>query len=143
MTFTHETGHIIGGMLGGATLTDFDLAPWRMPFSLHAPDPHPLLTLWSGPVFGVAVPLAIAATLRLRWAWFIADFCLLANGVYLAAAWIAGDRFLDTPRLLEAGAHPASIVLYCGATIGLGYLWFRSDCVKILTDDRPPPDETV
>ncbi len=136
MTFTHECGHIIGGMTGGATLTDFDLAPWRMPYSLHSPDPHPLVTLWAGPLLGIAVPMGLATLVRQRWAWFIADFCLIANGGYLALAWLSGDRFLDTSRLLDAGASPAAIMLYCVLTIGLGYPWFRSDCIHYLT---PPP----
>ncbi|QDV61047.1 MraY-like glycosyltransferase [Crateriforma conspicua] len=132
MTMTHEFGHIVGGMACGATLTDFDLAPWRMPYSLHSPDPHPLVTLWAGPLLGVAVPFIGAALVRKRWAWFIADFCLIANGGYLALAWLSGDRFLDTPRLLAAGAHPGSIVVYCMVTIGVGYVWFRSDCIHFL-----------
>lgn len=136
MTFTHECGHVIGGMACGATLTDLDLAPWRMPYSLHAPDPHPLVTLWAGPLLGVAIPITFAALVRRRWAWFIADFCLIANGGYLALAWISGDRFLDTPRLLDAGASPVFIVLYCVATIGPGYVRFRSDCIHYLV---PPP----
>lgn len=133
MTFTHETGHVIGGWISGATLTDLDLAPWRMPYSLHSPDPHPLVTLWSGPVLGVLVPLALAAVIRRPWVWFIADFCLLANGIYLALAWASGDRFLDTPRLLDAGAVPLSIVLYCTLTIGSGYVRFRKDCIVCLS----------
>ncbi|XZE52044.1 hypothetical protein SH139x_003722 [Planctomycetaceae bacterium SH139] len=132
MTFTHEIGHIIGGLACGATLTDYDLVPWRMPFSLHSPDPHPLITLWAGPLVGVATPAVLAALSRQRWAWFIADFCLLANGCYLALAWVSGDRLLDTPRLLAAGAHPATIMLYCLFTIGTGYTWFRSDCIYFL-----------
>ena len=133
MTFTHETGHVIGGWISGATLTDLDLAPWRMPYSLHSPDPHPLVTLWSGPVLGVLVPLALAAVIRRPWVWFIADFCLLANGIYLALAWASGGRFLDTPRLLDAGAVPLSIVIYCALTIGFGYVRFRKDCIVCLS----------
>lgn len=133
MTFTHELGHIIGGACCGATLTEFDLAPWRLPYSLHSPDPHPLVTLWAGPLLGIGIPLVAAALIGKRWAWFIADFCLMANGGYLALAWLSGDRFLDTPRLLDAGAHPATIVLYCVLSIGLGYTWFRSDCIHYLT----------
>jgi hypothetical protein len=136
MTFTHEFGHIVGGMISGATLTDFDLVPWRMPYSLHSPDPHPLITLWAGPLLGVAVPLIAASVMHKRWAWFIADFCLITNGCYLALAWLSGDRYLDTPRLLAAGTHPASIVVYCTLTIGFGYVWFRSDCVHFLASQR-------
>jgi hypothetical protein len=132
MILTHECGHIIGGRIGGATLTDFDLAPWRMPYSLHSPDPHPLVTLWAGPLLGVAIPFILAATVRKHWSWFVADFCLIANGGYLALAWLSGDRFLDTQRLLDAGASPVWIVIYCSLTIGIGYAWFRSDCVRVL-----------
>lgn len=85
MTITHECGHIVGGMACGATLTDFDLVPWRMPYSLHSPDPQPLVTLWAGPLLGVVVPLTAA-----------------------------------------------SIVVYCVLTIGIGYIWFRSDCIHYL-----------
>ncbi|WP_146403799.1 hypothetical protein [Planctomycetes bacterium CA13] len=132
MTFTHEMGHIIGGWIGGATLIDFTLAPWRLPYSLHSPDPLPLLTLWAGPVLGVLIPVIFASLVRRRWAWFIADFCLLANGVYLAVAWWSGDRFLDTPRLIQAGAYPLWIAGYCILTISVGYYRFRADCIGIL-----------
>jgi len=140
MTFTHEVGHIAGGWGCGATLTDFDLAPWHLPFSLHSPDPHPLVTLWAGPIFGVCVPVVVALICRAWWLWFVADFCVLANGCYLAVAWFSGDRFLDTPRLLEAGTPPVWIAIYCLLCIGFGYVRFRKDCIKVL---RPANPETT
>ena len=133
MVFTHEAGHLVGGWLGGATLVEADLRPWRLPYSIHRPDPRPLMTLWSGPVLGVAMPVSAALTARHRWAWFVADFCVLANGVYLTVAWGSGDRFLDTPRLLNAGAHPATIALFCVATIAIGYVRFRVDCRRVIS----------
>lgn len=136
MTFTHEAGHVIGGWIGGATLTDFDLVPWHLPYSVHQPDPHPLLTLWSGPVLGVAIPGLIALVFRHQWVVFVADFCLLANGGYLVLAWIAGDRLLDTPRLLDAGASPVVIALFCIFATGIGYVRFRRDCIEILSEVR-------
>ena len=69
---------------------------------------------------------------RRNWIWFVANFCMLANGCYIATAWISGDRFLDTPRLLDAGAWPLSILLYCAVTIGFGYFGFRSNCMELL-----------
>lgn len=135
MTLTHEVGHLIGGWCGGATLTDYSVAPWRVAFSLHNPDPNPMLTLWAGPLLGVMVPVSIAMIIQRSWCWFIADFCLLANGVYLALAWWVGDRFLDTPRMLAAGVAPLSIVIYCCATIALGCVRFRSDCIAVLAHD--------
>jgi hypothetical protein len=133
MTSTHECGHIIGGWLGGATLVEADLLPWHLPHSLYQPDPIPLLTLWSGPILGVVVPLGCALVFRRTWIWFVANFCLLANGSYIATGWLSGDRFLDTPRLLNAGAWPLSILFYCAVTIGFGYFGFRSNCMELLT----------
>lgn len=135
MTTTHELGHIIGGWWGGATLIEFDIAPWRLPYSLHSPDPNPRLTLCAGPIVGVIVPIVVAAITRLRVFRFIADFCLLANGGYIAIAWMTGDRFLDTPRMLAAGVHPMLIATYCLITIGVGYVRFRSDCIAVLSPD--------
>lgn len=132
MAFTHEVGHLIGGRAGGAALRHAELRPWRLPHSLFQPDPKPLLTLWMGPILGVVIPVAIALIVRHPWMWFIAHFCVLANGCYLAAAWIAGDPFLDTPRLLDAGARPVSILIYCLITMTFGYLRFRDSCVDVL-----------
>ncbi|MCE9608033.1 MAG: hypothetical protein K8U03_24370 [Planctomycetia bacterium] len=131
MATTHECGHLVGGWVSGGTLHHAELRPWHLPHSLFVPDPRPLVTLWCGPVLGVVVPVGVALVVRSgsvwkRPAWFIADFCLLANGLYLAASWISGDRFLDTPRLLAAGAWPSAIGAYCAVTIGLGYPRFRA-----------------
>ena len=124
---------MVGGWIGGATLTDFEIAPWRLPYSLHNPDPYPLLTLWAGPILGVLIPGLIAFLFRHQWLVFIADFCMLANGVYLALAWIVDDRFLDTPRLLQSGASPVTIAVYCALSIGVGYVRFRRDCAEVFT----------
>lgn len=137
MTVSHEVGHIVGGWAGGGTLTDFDLAPWRLPYSVHSPDPNPRLTLWAGPLLGVAAALAV----RRRWSRFVADFCLIANGTYLALGWATGDPLLDTPKMLAAGTSPALIAAYCAITIGVGYARFRADCVAVLTPRGPSPED--
>lgn len=129
MAITHESGHILGGWFCGGTLQAADLWPWSLPHSLFAPDPHPLVTLWCGPLLGVLVPMGLASAIRREWGWFIAHFCVLANGVYLAAAWLSGDRYLDTPRLLEHGASPIAIGVYCLLTISRGYAGFRQSCL--------------
>lgn len=133
MTFTHESGHILCGWASGGTLRHAVLAPWTLPHSDFDPDPHPLITLWGGPILGAIVPLIAALILRRNWIWFIANFCLLANGAYLALAWISGERYLDTPRLLEHGTHPATVVLFCVVTIGFGYAGFRRQCFRVLS----------
>ena len=136
MTFTHESGHLIGGWLCGGTLKNAELLPWHLPYSLFDPDPHPLITLWCGPILGVLIPLIAALLIRQSAMWFIAHFCTLANGLYLATAWFSGDHYLDTPKLLEHGAPPITIAIYCALTIGFGYRGFRRACVLIL---KPTP----
>jgi hypothetical protein len=133
MTFTHESGHVLAGWAGGGTLQHADLAPWRLPHSTFDPDPYPLVTLWGGPVLGVAVPLTAALALRRRWGWFVAHFCLLANGAYLAISWVTGEQYLDAPRLLAHGAYPLAVAAYCLVTIGAGYLGFRRQCIRVLS----------
>ncbi|QDT59598.1 hypothetical protein SV7mr_21070 [Stieleria bergensis] len=137
MTFTHELGHLIGGCCGGGKLLSADLAPWRLPYSLFRPDPFPKLTLWSGPILGVLIPLLIAWPLGKPWAWLIAHFCVLANGCYLAIAAFTGDPLLDTARLLNSGVHPLLIAAFCVITIPCGYLGFRRSCIEWLSPPTP------
>ena len=146
MTFTHEAGHILGGWCCGGTLTEADLLPWHLPYSFFNPDPYPLITLWCGPMLGVIVPILIALMLRHDWAWLVAHFCILANGAYIATAWFSGDPQLDTPKLLQHGAHPMTIMIYCVLTIVAGYIGFRRYCIRFfgrIALVRPEPDGNV
>ncbi len=141
MTFTHEAGHLVGGWFCGGTLLAADLLPWHMPYSIFSPDPKPLVTLWSGPILGVLVPLLAALVIRREGMWFIAHFCLLANGTYLASAWWSGDPYLDAPKLLKHGASPATIGFYCLVTIVVGYSGFRRSCLLIFRPKAPADAE--
>jgi hypothetical protein len=133
MTFTHEMGHIIGGTCCGGTLQAVDLMPWRLPYSIFEPDPFPLVTLWAGLILGALIPVVVAVIVQRDWMWFIANFCVLANGAYIATAWFSGDHYLDTPKLLEHGASTIAIAVYCLFTIGFGYVGFRRSCISFLT----------
>ncbi len=42
-------------------------------------------------------------------------------------------RYFDTPKMLEHGASPIAIAVYCGVTIGFGYVGFRRSCVSMLS----------
>ncbi|MEZ6122951.1 MAG: hypothetical protein R3C49_07220 [Planctomycetaceae bacterium] len=136
MAVTHECGHLLCGWCCGGTLKAADLRPWHLPFSIFDPDPHPLMTAWGGPILGVLIPVLMAAAIRHRIATLIAGFCVLANGLYLATAWLTGDRYLDTAQLLLHGASPVSIAVFCVITITTGYLGFRRSCIELLTE-RP------
>jgi hypothetical protein len=114
-------------------LKSADLLPWHLPYSIFEPDPLPLVTLWAGLVIGPLAPVIMAMVVKRDWMWFIANFCVLANGIYIATAWVTGDRDLDTPRLLAHGASPIAIILYCLLTIGFGYVGFRQSCIIVLS----------
>ena len=138
MTFTHEIGHIIGGTCCGGSLKSADLLPWHLPYSIFEPDPFPLVTLWAGLIIGVLAPVVLAIIVQRDWMWFIANFCLIANGAYIATAWFSGDRYLDTPKMLEHGASSITIALYCLLTIGFGYIGFRRSCISALSVPTKP-----
>jgi hypothetical protein len=136
MCFTHEAGHLVGGWAAGGTLREAELRPWRLPHSRFEPDLQPLVTLWAGPLLGALLPLLVWWRIHRPSVRFVAEFCVLANGAYLATAWITGDALLDTPRLLASGAWPSSIAAYCGLTIVWGYAHFRQSCRAVLVDPQ-------
>lgn len=138
MTFTHEIGHIIGGTCCGGSLKSADLLPWHLPYSIFEPDPFPLVTLWAGLTIGVLAPVVLAIIVQREWMWFIANFCLIANGAYIATAWFSGDRYLDTPKMLEHGTSSITIALFCLLTIGFGYVGFRRSCISALSVPAKP-----
>lgn len=136
MTLTHEMGHLVGGWYGGGTLIAAELRPWHLPYTIFDPDPRPLVTLWCGPILGAVAPLLVALLVRREWMWFVASFCVVANGAFIATAPLVNDRFLDTPRLLNNSAHPAAIAIYCIVTVGPGYVGLRRSCVNLLRGSR-------
>ena len=137
MTVSHELGHIVAGVCCGGTLESYSLSPVTLPYSIFNLDPYLLITLGCGPLLEVSMSFVLALTFRKRAFWFIAYFCGLANGLYLAVAWVSGDRYLDTPKLLEHGAWPASVLAFCVVTIIVGYVGFRHECqVHLATSQR-------
>jgi hypothetical protein len=142
MTVTHELGHVIGGLIGGAKLAALELRPWHLPYSVLAPDPHPLLSLWSGPVLGCAIPIAVACTCHRPAVWFAAWFCLVANSSYLLLGFLSADAQLDTARLLKAGTPPAVIFVAGGVLLAIGYAGFRRSCADLLSGESTAQNST-
>ena len=137
MTLVHESGHLICGWFCGGTLVSADLLPWHLPYSIFEPDPKPLVTLGDEPN-----PIATKKGRNRKRDCntkngSAPNFCMLANGLYLATAWFTGDRYLDTTKLLEHGAYTWSIAVYCFLTIGAGYIGFRRQCVLVLSKQLP------
>lgn len=63
----------------------------------------------------------------------------------LVASWIVMTfthemgHILDTPKLLEHGASPITIAVYCLVTIGFGYVGFRQSCISVLKKPTTNP----
>src|SRR5205823_1645007 len=91
MLVVHEFGHIITAWLTGGGIIKVSLPLLGFSQTIVWPNPHELLVVWSGPVFGAGMPLIIGAMLKLvtrpmpdLWRFFT-GFCLIANGAYIGA----------------------------------------------------------
>lgn len=128
MQAVHELGHVLGAWLGGATVNQVVLHPLTISRTDVSPDPHPLLTVWAGPMFGVALPLVlwgIAAMARMPGTFvlrFFVGFCLIANGLYISVGAI--EPVGDPRELLRHGASLWQLILFGLLTAPLGlWLW--------------------
>ncbi len=135
MTLTHELGHVIGGVLSGATVSRLELRPWHLPHSLYLHDKHPMVTLWAGPVLSCVVPIAAAMLIRRPAIWFIAWFSLLANAAYLILGYFAGDAELDSSKMVDAGTHPMALIAISAIPLVVGYVGFRKSCIDLMSGE--------
>jgi hypothetical protein len=121
----HECGHILSARATGGRVVGVVLHPLTISRTSLAENPHPLIVVWGGPVFGAAAPLA----LWLIFAWtrlpgvfvlrFFAGFCLVANGSYLGAG--SFMRTGDAADMLLHGSSVWQLLLFGAATIPLGF----------------------
>src|SRR5262245_33140252 len=85
----HESGHILGTWMSGGKIQKVVLHPLTISRTDLLENPHPLIVVWAGPVFGVVLPTIVwllLALLRLRDAFvarFFAGFCFVGNGAYI------------------------------------------------------------
>jgi hypothetical protein len=115
MMIVHESGHVLAAWLSGGRVTHVVLHPLAFSRTDVSPNPRPLFVVWSGPIWGAALPaiawlIARAVPLRSEFLLrFFAGFCLIANGAYLASAAVmpAGD----TADLLRHGTPLWAIVV--------------------------------
>lgn len=128
MQAVHELGHVFAAMATGATVDRVVLHPFTISRTDLAQNPHPLPVVWGGPLVGVALPLlffvlwqrcSLPAVYLPR---FFAGFCLVANGVYIAAG--SFSRLADAGDMLRHGSPHWLLLLFGVATVPSGvYLW--------------------
>ena len=89
MMLVHECGHVLAARATGGTVRRVVWHPAVISRTDVWPNPHPLIEVSAGPLFGSLFPVMIAAAAslaRLRVAyliWVVAGFCLIANGGYI------------------------------------------------------------
>ena len=128
MQVVHELGHVAGAWLTGGVVAKVVLHPLTISYTTLSANPHPLFTVWAGPVLGSALPLAIwgvawlckvPGTYLLR---FFAGFGLIANGAYIGAGSLA--RIGDAGVMLANGAALWQLWAFGLATVPAGlWLW--------------------
>ncbi|MEQ9409675.1 MAG: M50 family metallopeptidase [Fuerstiella sp.] len=129
MQGVHEFGHAVAAVLTGGHVTCIVWHLSEISRTDVLPNPRPLLVCWAGPVLGCLLPAVAAGCVSQsgrtgRSLRFFAGFCLIANGLYLAAG--SFDRVGDAGDLLKLGS---SIYLLWAAglaatVIGL-IIWHR------------------
>jgi hypothetical protein len=130
MMIVHELGHIAGAMLTGGHVQRVVLHPAAISRTDVAPNPHPALVVWMGPVTGVLLPsIAFLSMARRRgtsvvMVGFFAGFCLIANGAYISLG--AFDRVGDCGEMLRTGTPLWVMLAFGAAAIPAGLvIWHR------------------
>lgn len=128
MQAVHELGHVVGGLLTGAVIKHVELHPIGISRTDFSANPFPLIACWSGPLFGVILPVTAWMLAQWQrqsfayWLKFFAGFCLIANGAYLAVG--VRDGIGDAGDLLRLGSQPWQLYLFGAIAIPAGlWLW--------------------
>jgi hypothetical protein len=128
MMVVHELGHVVGLVTTGGMAEKVILHPLAISRTDAAANPHPLIVVWAGPVFGILLPLVLAmivAVSRFRWAYlvrFFAGVCSVANGCYIGVG--SFGRVGDAGDMLRNGSPIWTLWLFGLLTVPVGlYLW--------------------
>lgn len=131
MQAVHELGHVIGAITTGGKVTTVVLHPLTISRTDVYPNPHPLIEVWAGAAIGSTIPLLfflLARMLALPGIYlfrFFAGFCLVTNGVYIGAGWLA-EEGADSYVMIQHGSPVWTLVLFGVITVPAGlYLWHR------------------
>lgn len=130
MQAVHETGHVLGAWLSGGQVARVILHPLTISRTDLMQNPHPLVVVWAGPIFGCLMPLTLWLVFVFWWLSgadlprFFAGFCLMANGAYIGAG--SFDRVGDCGEMLRHGSPIWSLWLFGALTVPAGMaLWHR------------------
>lgn len=135
MLFWHEIGHGFAAIATGGTVISINFYPGQLGHTFVDPNPWPGWVLWGGFLSGCLIPAAFALAvprsatqLRLEAMW-VASFCWLTNGVYLAVG--SSERLTDTGQLLQLG-WPIAAMIAIGAPLAIiGYLGCRATTIAL------------
>ena len=124
----HEAGHVVGALATGGRVERVVLHPLTISRTDVAPNPHPAIVVWLGPILGCAIPVLIWLVVPRRFAvtrklvLFFAAFCLIANGAYIAVGAFAPVG--DCRVMLQQGAPLWTLLLFGVMTIPVGFcIW--------------------
>ncbi len=130
MQIVHESGHILGAYATGAKVSYVALHPLTISRTDVVNNSHPLITVWMGPIFGVAFPVVaylFAAFFKAPGVYllrFFAGFCCVTNGAYIGGG--SFEQAADAGVMLAAGSPRWTPLAFGIASTALGlFLWHR------------------
>lgn len=140
MMALHEGGHVLHAVVSGGRVARVTIPLLGFSYTELSSNPWPGFVAWGGPVWGSVIPLVawlLARRVVRRWAFafqFFAGFCLIANGVYIAAA--TPEAIGDAETLLRTGT-PAVVLYAFGATVAMAGLYLWHDLGRLTATPRP------
>jgi hypothetical protein len=127
MEAVHELGHVIGAR-GEVIAVQIPII--GISSTTYASDMPPTSAIFAGPLFGAVVPCLLLLKPRTgtwfsRTLRFFVGFCLVANGVYLAAG--TGLDAGDAADLLQHGVSIVTLIVVGVVLVLLGLgVWHRN-----------------
>jgi len=151
---SHEAGHVLAALATGGRLSHLDLSPIALSHTHLSHNPHPLIVVWAGPVFGVLDALGawgLLVWMRKRGGplpeepafAFLAGLCLVANGLYIGLGWIG--RVGDAGDMMRLGTPIAVMIIFGVVCTALGLmLWHRlGKAMGLANLDRANADRLI
>lgn len=128
MQAVHELGHVAGAAVTGGRVERVVLHPLAVSRTDVSPNPRPGVVVWLGPIVGCLVPLALwratpaAYPFLRKLTQFVAGFCLIANGAYLAFGSL--DEIGDCGEIVRSGSPWWTLPAFGVIAIPAGlFLW--------------------